>query len=175
MAGTVYLDNKLFEANIVAFKQLKRDKLRCEMLLEDLQGRSDRPSALGDKRREHARLAIEYGRIYALLAADILLLAQNIIGYKKFANVDYDDAVQEFVLLCLEKVDCFDPTYVSVKTGKKAKAFNYMTTCIFNHYKQLYRYSKNYLEMKRRLHDWLYAQSGHGRMRRKAKNKGQGE
>ena len=36
----------------------------------------------------------------------------------------------------------FDPT--------KGKAFNYMTTCILNHFRQLWRTAKNYNELKKK-------------------------
>jgi DNA-directed RNA polymerase specialized sigma subunit len=53
-----------------------------------------------------------------------------------------DDAIQEGVLICFEKIDRFDP--------RKGKAFNYMTTCILNHYRQLYRSARNYNELKKK-------------------------
>jgi len=57
-------------------------------------------------------------------------------------------------MICFEKVGRFDPNYVG-KNGQKAKAFNYLTTCCLNHYRQLYRTSKNYLELKRRYQEFI--------------------
>ena len=50
-------------------------------------------------------------------------------------------------MICFEKVDRFDPS--------KGKAFNYMTTCILNHFKQLYRSARNYNDLKRRYSDFV--------------------
>lgn len=57
--------------------------------------------------------------------------------------------MQEFVMICFDKMERFDPNYIG-KSGKKAKAFNYMTTCILNHYRQLYRSARNYNELKKK-------------------------
>jgi hypothetical protein len=46
------------------------------------------------------------------------------------------------VMICFEKIDRFDP--------RKGKAFNYMTTCILNHFRQLYRTARNYNELKKK-------------------------
>jgi DNA-directed RNA polymerase specialized sigma24 family protein len=64
--------------------------------------------------------------------------------------IDQDDAVQEGVMICFEKIDRFDP--------KKGKAFNYMTTCILNHFRQLYRTARNYNELKRKYLDFIQIQ-----------------
>lgn len=76
------------------------------------------------------------------LAYAFYILAENITNYAKFSGIDVDDAIQEGVLICFEKIDRFDP--------RKGKAFNYMTTCILNHYRQLYRSARNYNELKKR-------------------------
>lgn len=52
------------------------------------------------------------------------------------------------------KVESFDPEYRNAK-GEKAKAFNYLTTCCLNHFRQLYRASKNYMDFKMRFHDHM--------------------
>lgn len=76
------------------------------------------------------------------LAYAFYILAENITNYAKFSGIDVDDAIQEGVLICFEKIDRFDP--------RKGKAFNYMTTCILNHYRQLYRSARNYNELKKK-------------------------
>lgn len=57
-------------------------------------------------------------------------------------------------MICFEKVDRFNPNYIG-KNGQKAKAFNYLTTCCLNHYRQLYRTAKNYIELKKRYQDFI--------------------
>lgn len=52
---------------------------------------------------------------------------------------DIDDAVQEGVINVLAKVHRFDPD--------KGSAFNYCSTIVFNHFKQLYRNRLNYVNM----------------------------
>jgi DNA-directed RNA polymerase specialized sigma subunit len=74
-------------------------------------------------------------------------LSENIANYAKFSGIDIDDAIQEGVLICFEKINRFDP--------RKGKAFNYMTTCILNHFRQLYRSARNYNELKKRYQNFL--------------------
>jgi DNA-directed RNA polymerase specialized sigma subunit len=76
------------------------------------------------------------------LAKAFYTLSENIVRYAKFNLIDPDDSVQEGVLICFEKLDRFDPRF--------GKAFNYMTTCILNHFKQLYRSARNYTELKKK-------------------------
>ena len=71
-------------------------------------------------------------------------IEDRIAQYFHFNLIEPEDAIQEGVVICFEKVDRFVP--------KKGKAFNYMTTCIANHYRQLYRTSRNYNELKKRYH-----------------------
>lgn len=70
------------------------------------------------------------------------LLSENIIKAFKFRLIDRDDALQEGVYTCLKQMHLFDK--------EKGKAFNWFTTIILNHYRQLYRYARNYNELKRR-------------------------
>lgn len=100
------------------------------------------------------------------LAISFLTLAENIIRFKKFHFVDVDEAIQEFVMICFDKLDRFDPNFVG-KNGQKAKAFNYMTTCIFNHYRQMYRTARNYNEMKRKFQDHLQQKADSFNLRKK--------
>jgi hypothetical protein len=76
------------------------------------------------------------------LATAFFTLSENIVRYAKFQLIDADDAVQEGVMICFDKIDRFD--------SRKGKAFNYMTTCILNHFRQLYRTARNYNELKKR-------------------------
>lgn len=70
------------------------------------------------------------------------LLSENIIRAFRFSMVDEEDAKQEAVMVCLKKIERFDVS--------RGKAFNYFTTMILNHYRQLYRSARNYGELKRR-------------------------
>ena len=84
------------------------------------------------------------------LANLFYLLAENIIRAFKFQLIDKDDALQEGVMICLEKLDRFKP--------ERGKAFNYYTTCTLNHYRQLYRSAKNYNELKKKFHEHFVEQ-----------------
>ena len=165
-----YLNNFTFEKYILDFQlQVKKVK-RLEMIMDDFQETYDR-------RKKHynddTKLEIleeakaEYGKTVGQLiekqknlSSTFHLLAENITHryYYLFNGIDVEDAIQEGVLICFEKVDRFNPHYKS-KYGKKAKAFNYMTTCIINHYRQIYRSIKNFNEFKKKYLLRLEAQS----------------
>lgn len=70
------------------------------------------------------------------------LLADNIIKAFKFKLIDRDDALQEGVTICFAKINSFDP--------KRGKAFNWFTTIILNHFRQLYRSARNYIELQQK-------------------------
>jgi len=125
--GIEYLNNKVFEEMIARFMRAKKNLRRNKG---------------------------EYDKAAEDLTAAFYLLAENIIQAFNFKLIDRDDALQEGVMICFEKVDRFDPNYIG-KNGQKAKAFNYLTTCCLNHYRQLYRTSKNYLELKRRYQEFI--------------------
>ena len=132
-----YLNNHTFEAIIGRFKSTKDN--------------------LGENSEEFKVARTE-------LAEAFYLLSKNIIRAFRFQLVDKDDALQEGVLICFEKLHRFDPD--------KGRAFNFCTTIILNHYRQLYRTAKNYNELKIRYHDHLSekAQDGHinsGKSRKK--------
>lgn len=155
-----YLNNKEFELTIVAFQKSKKDQLKFNLMIEDL---SD--TIL---RKENRKLNCnkEIGLIEQLntlkqdsinkhnkskqrLAEQVFILSSNLANYAKFNLIDQDDAIQEGVMVCLEKADRFDT--------RKGKAFNYMTTCIYNHFKQLYRGSKGFNELTKKYSEHLYA------------------
>ena len=62
-------------------------------------------------------------------------LAEYYINKCDAVDMNVTDATQEGVLVCFEKVDRFLP--------KKGRAFNYMTTCIISHFRQIYKRQKN--------------------------------
>jgi DNA-directed RNA polymerase specialized sigma24 family protein len=90
------------------------------------------------------------------------MLSQNIVRYAKFNHIDEDDAVQEGVMICFERVDRFNPS--------KGKAFNYMTTCILNQFRQLYRAAKNHQDLKKKISELYQLKSGSS-VRRRGKDK----
>jgi len=155
-----YLNNKVFETTISTFQKSKRDIFKYELLLEDFEGTIERKSlrnSLEDlewdlKMLSKAKSNQEYHKSIHResqnkLAFAFYTLSENIVKYAKFNLIDEDDAIQEGVMTCFEKIDRFDP--------RKGKAFNYMTTCILNHFRQMYRTVRNYNEFKKRYHDHL--------------------
>jgi len=117
--GNEYIKNDIFEETIARFQQSKKQGESCREFLE--------------AQDELANL--------------FYLLAENIIRAFKFQLIDKDDALQEGVMICFEKLDKFKP--------ERGRAFNYYTTCTLNHYRQLYRTAKNYNEFKKRYHQHI--------------------
>ena len=162
--ATEYLNNKSFEAVIQSFQTHKRQKSKYELILKDLEETHLRRKAkykdnikrdsLRKRQREYEETCTHFKDCQDQLACAFDILLENIANYAKFSGIDIDDAIQEGVLICFEKVDRFNPNYVG-KNGQKAKAFNYMTTCILNHYRQLYRSARNYHELKKKYHNFL--------------------
>lgn len=152
-----YLNNKTFESVIRSFQYHKRLRARCEQIIADRKEAHDRRQAkYNDELRKdaldkaveaHNKAHEQFEAFQSQLAQSFYLLSGNIANYAKFSGVDVDDAIQEGVLICFQKIDLFDP--------RKGKAFNYMTTCILNHYRQLYRSVRNYNELKKRYHIFL--------------------
>lgn len=152
-----YLNNRTFESIIQAFQFSKRQKARCEFSLSDLSETHKRrlgkyqdnihEAALEEQTKTYQEVCVGFKNFQSQLASAFYLLSQNIANWAKFSGIDIDDAIQEGVLICFEKIDRFDP--------RKGKAFNYMSTCILNHYRQLYRGARNYNELKKRYHRYL--------------------
>jgi len=158
--STEYLNNRVFEKIIDRFQRANRMKCRCQMILEDLE---DTIFRKGQRATEedlnllelHSNkcdnVAKEFTEAQRELALAFYTLSENIVRYAKFGLIDSDDQIQEGVMICFEKIDRFDP--------KKGKAFNYMTTCILNHFRQMYRTSRNYNELKRKYQVHLQRQT----------------
>jgi DNA-directed RNA polymerase specialized sigma subunit len=138
-----YLNNKNLEKIILLFQKTKRDKNLYGFLNNDLKSRNLINEFIEKKFIESSSHFVD---IQKNLAHAFYILSTNIVRYAKFSLIDQDDAVQEGVLVCFEKLDKFDP--------RVGKAFNYMTTCILNHFKQLYRSAKNYNELKKKYQDF---------------------
>jgi len=147
-----YLNNKTFESIIQLFQFHKREKERYNMMVGDCQETHNRrlikykdevkKDRLDDVVVKYNESCVNFKDFQNQLAYAFYILAENITNYAKFSGIDVDDAIQEGVLICFEKIDRFDP--------RKGKAFNYMTTCILNHYRQLYRSARNYNELKKK-------------------------
>lgn len=151
-----YLNNKNFEALISKFIRIKKSKVKYETLFEEInetelrvsvRKKHEKPECWEEVEREFKSYLQQYQDLQKDLTIAFYLLSENIVRYRKFNLIDPDDAIQEGVLICFEKVDRFDPS--------KGKAFNYMTTCIINHFRQLYRTARNYNELKRKYHEHL--------------------
>jgi len=151
-----YLNNKNFEVIISRFIIVKKNKVKFEVLSNEIKETEKRTSNRKNFKRPESWDAIEkeyelhfkeYTSLKDGLTTAFYLLSENIVRYRKFNLIDPDDAIQEGVLICFEKVDRFDPS--------KGKAFNYMTTCIINHFRQLYRTARNYNELKKKYQEHL--------------------
>lgn len=157
--ATEYLNNKTFEKLIVKFQQTKKQQTQYKMFVDDIletekrtikRGKFKKPLQWIETEKQFILISNECKEIQTELAFAFYVLSENIVKYAKFNLIDQDDAVQEAVMVCFEKIERFDP--------KKGKAFNYMTTCILNHFRQLYRTARNYNELKRKYLDHLHAQ-----------------
>ena len=148
-----YLNNKFFEKVINQFQDSKREKEKLEIIIDDINLTISRKKKrkvkfeenkidLINKKNLYNQVHQDYLESKEKLAIAFFTLAENIVRYAKFKMIDVDDATQEGIMICFEKINIFD--------SRKGKAFNYMTTCILNHFRQLYRSAKNYNELKKR-------------------------
>ena len=153
-----YLNNKVFEGIISKFQRSKKATARHELIIEDWTEAFSRKEQRGnntslDRERvlqsevDHRVASDDYFNSKEELAIAFYTLSEHLVRYAKFQLIDDDDAIQEGVMICFEKVDRFDP--------RKGKAFNYMTTCILNHFRQMYRTARNYNELKKKYLDFL--------------------
>ena len=147
--STEYLNNKSFEIIIIKYQKAQRAKQRLSFLQKDMEMQKriakNIKSPLIVDESEIRNAELDYAEAQRILATAFYTLSQNIVRYAKFSHIDEDDAVQEGVLICFERAEKFDPA--------KGKAFNYMTTCILNHFRQLWRSARNYQELKKRYND----------------------
>ena len=148
-----YLNNKNLERLINSFQESKRTQARLGMLIEESEETVARKKArqvddslnravLDVKRSELKDCVSRHEESKQKLAVAFFTLSENIVRYAKFQLIDADDATQEGVMICFDKITRFD--------SRKGKAFNYMTTCILNHFRQLYRTARNYNELKKK-------------------------
>lgn len=148
-----YLNNKTFEKMINQFQDSKRDRIKFEILIEECKETilrkkirkidcTNNKEAMKKKQEDLNDANAKFEDARQKLAIAFFTLSENIVRYAKFQLIDIDDAVQEGVMICFDKIDRFD--------SRKGKAFNYMTTCILNHFRQLYRTARNYNELKKK-------------------------
>lgn len=148
-----YLNNKTFEHLIRSFQESKRTMSRTNIVISEITETIERKTArnvdftenstvLKDKKSMLQSSKEDHDSYKQKLAVAFFTLSENIVRYAKFQLIDSDDAIQEGVMICFDKIDRFD--------SRKGKAFNYMTTCILNHFRQLYRTARNYNELKRK-------------------------
>lgn len=155
--STEYLNNKTFERLIIKFQDCKKQKTKYSYFIKDIKEseplvrKSLRPTLWLNIERDFQGVSLAYQDSQKELTTAFYTLSENIVRYAKFNLIDIDDAVQEGVMICFEKIDRFDP--------EKGKAFNYMTTCILNHFRQMYRTARNYNELKKRYLDWIKLQN----------------
>ena len=158
--STEYLNNRTFEKLITQFQLYKKQKVKFQYFIEDIKSTEIKTIKRGAYIKPQSWLVIEdefkialnnYQNSQKELATAFYTLSENIVRYAKFNLIDIDDAVQEGVMICFEKIDRFDP--------EKGKAFNYMTTCILNHFRQMYRTARNYNELKKRYLDFVQSQN----------------
>ena len=148
--ATEYLNNKTLESLIRGFQQTKKQKAKYALIIEDLQisyenrenKNSHHKKRLEKKQEKYEAAESEFNELKDCLAGAFYKLSENIVRYARFSLIDSDDATQEGVMICFDKINRFNPD--------KGKAFNYMTTCILNHFRQLYRSAKNYQELKKK-------------------------
>ena len=155
---TEYLNNKTFEGIIDKFQRSKKSRVKYQLMMGDLQetiqNKSvkqldiDREKALLEQNQiEYQEILNSFAEAEDALTRAFYTLSENLVRFAKFNLIDADDTLQEGVVICFEKIDRFD--------ARKGKAFNYFTTCVLNHMRQLYRSARNYSELKRKFHDFL--------------------
>lgn len=160
MATNEYLNNQTFESVIHHFQLFKKKKARCQLILKDMRETNERlnkrnkltkdhTEALRLQEEDYRNACEEFERYQGELTQAFYLLSENIANYyiNRYSGIDVDDATQEAVLICFEKIDRFDP--------RKGRAFSYMTTCIINHFRQIYRSNRNYNELKKKYFTYL--------------------
>jgi hypothetical protein len=151
-----YLNNKAFEKIIMKYQNAQRKKKKIQILKNEIEWQKNNskklknPLSICDSISNEAEQ--EYKDAQMILATAFYTLSNNIVRYAKFSHIDDDDAIQEGVLICFERAEKFDP--------QKGKAFNYLTTCILNHFRQLWRSARNYNDLKRRYGDIIKIKLG---------------
>lgn len=150
-----YLSNKKLEQSISQFLKVKQQKLSYELIIEDIKQSTvkrlsrNRPPLhdLEMYQTQYRQILIDYKASQHELAEDFYKLAEHLTHYAKNIIIDADDAIQEGVMICFEKIDRFNP--------RIGKAFSYMTQCIVNHYRQIYRSFKSYKSLQEKYKNFV--------------------
>lgn len=161
MAKSEYLNNKELEKNINQFQAAKRERSRQSLIIGDLGETVARKKLKKCELKRESSLLRKHRTMYhkacddqseseKRLAANFYTLSENIVRWAKFQLLEAEDGVQEGVMICFEKIARFD--------SRKGAAFNYLTTCIYNHLKQMYRTNRNFNELKKKYHEFLSVQ-----------------
>lgn len=164
---TEYLNNKKFTINILNFQKSKREKVKYEICIEDLKDAVKRGNTKIlprlEKLTEMYKKTINiYNDSQQQLAIAFQILAENIVNYAKFNFVEKEDVMQDSVMTCFYKIDLFNPT--------KGRAFNYMTTIIWNTLRQSYRGARTHNELKNKFLEFLQCNNDNNIPRNKNKN-----
>lgn len=151
-----YVNNKLLETNIMIFQECLRKKKKFDYLKADIEMHK---KIVGDKvllaidEEEYENNNNKLKDIKDQLAKEFFILAQNIVRFTNYQSVDVDDAIQEGVYICFSRVERFDPS-------RGSKAFNFLTTCLIHHLRQIYRSNKNFIELKKKYCDHFIHKHG---------------
>lgn len=139
---TEYLKNKDLEKYICLFQQNKKEKFRYELMLADIATVEEKPESWQKIQEAYAVAMNEYHVNELWLTDAFYTLSKRLAYSKNFRLIDVDDAVQEGLIICFQKLDGF--------VVGRGKAFNYLTTCIMHHFMQQHRSAKNYNELKKK-------------------------
>ncbi len=151
-----YVNNKQLENNILLFQKYLKRKKKFEYLKLDFEIHKNN---VGEKlslvfdNQAYEENNKKLKEVQDYLAQEFFILAQNIVRFTNYQSVDVDDAIQEGVYICLSRVERFDPT-------RGSKAFNFLTTCLIHHLRQIYRSNKNFIELKRKYCDFFMQKHG---------------
>lgn len=167
---TEYLNNKQFESIIRRFQQSKQEKVRFALIIEDIKSSVEKRSkykkdsfhSLEEYEIKYNAANSEFINSQKELATAFYTLSEHLTRYAKDIIADTDDAIQEGVMICFEKIDRFNPD--------KGAAFNYMTTCVLNHYRQIYRVNKSFRLFKERYLDFMLCKHNKSLNRNSYKN-----
>lgn len=147
-----YLDNIQLEKNILNFVKAKQETKRYEMLIEDIKSsnlkRGKDHFDLPKFEAEYVKSKNVYEISQVFLINAFYLIAKNVVAWKRFKFVEADDAIQEGIIISFERIEKFDPS-------RGSPAFNFLTTCIYNHLKQQYRSASNYNNFIKKYQDHI--------------------
>ena len=139
---------------MVEYQRLQRLSDRYALLMQDIGGKN---RAIYTQLR--ADIESHKSLVGTTLSGMFYLIADNLIASQKFAYIDRDNALQDSVMLCLQKVSHFQ--------AKKGACFNFFTSIIFNQLRQNYRTNKSYISLKLKAIEHLHnTQSCYYRNRR---------